>query len=221
MSRGPVPVDPDVEYFQSIEEFFVSRRGDPLFLSNADWLLIRGWRQAGLPLRVVRRGISDAMDSHDHSWSRGRKIGSLRYCAAEVDAAAERWREALRGGPDAPPLEDALQKLVDALRGAVLPPRARRVADAVAGGLAERLASDPDPQLTEVWLRDAEERLLAALEADLTDEQRTAIDGEIERDLAPYQGRLPALVLAQVRAESRTRRHLEGHGLPRLSLWAL
>jgi hypothetical protein len=40
--------DPDAEYFQSIEEHFVSRRGDPLFLSNADWLLIRDWRQAGL-----------------------------------------------------------------------------------------------------------------------------------------------------------------------------
>ena len=84
------PADTALEeaaYYQSIEEFFVSRRGDPLFLSNADWLLIRKWRRAGLPLRIVMRGITDALDGHAHSWGRKRKVGSLAYCAAEVDAS--------------------------------------------------------------------------------------------------------------------------------------
>ena len=76
--------DPEAEYFQTVEEFFVSRRGDPLFLSNADWLLVRRWRRAGLPLRVVLRGIADALDGHAHSFSRETKVGSLQYCAAEV-----------------------------------------------------------------------------------------------------------------------------------------
>ena len=40
---------PEATYYQSIEEFFVSHRGDPLFLSNADWHLIRKWRQDRLP----------------------------------------------------------------------------------------------------------------------------------------------------------------------------
>src|SRR4029079_16099606 len=78
-----------------IQEVFVSRRGDPLFLSNADWLLIRKWRRAGLPLRIVMRGIADALDGHAHSWGRKRKVGSLAYCAAEADAARERWQRAL------------------------------------------------------------------------------------------------------------------------------
>lgn len=85
---APAP-DPEAAYYQDVEEFFVSRRGDPLFLSNPDWLLVRKWRIAGLPLRVVLRGIADALDSHAHSWSRERKVGSLAYCAAEVDAAAQ------------------------------------------------------------------------------------------------------------------------------------
>ena len=38
---------PRPAYYQTIEEFFVSRRGDPLFLSNADWLLIRKLAQGG------------------------------------------------------------------------------------------------------------------------------------------------------------------------------
>src|SRR5947208_1097908 len=87
--------DPEAAYFQGVEEFFVSRRGDPLFLSNADWLLIRKWRKAGIPLRIVLRGITDALDSHAHSWGRNRKVGSLAYCAAEVDAARERWQRAV------------------------------------------------------------------------------------------------------------------------------
>ena len=94
--------DPEAEYFQTVEEFFVSRRGDPLFLSNADWLLIRKWRRAGVPLRVVLRGIVDALDGHAHSFSRDRKVRSLAYCAAEVDVAAERWRRALALGREDP-----------------------------------------------------------------------------------------------------------------------
>ena len=37
----------------------MSRRGDPLMLSNADWTLIHKWRLAGMPLRIVLRGIAD------------------------------------------------------------------------------------------------------------------------------------------------------------------
>ena len=48
-------VEREAAYYREVEEFFVSRRGDPLFLSNADWLLIRRWRRSGLPLRVVLR----------------------------------------------------------------------------------------------------------------------------------------------------------------------
>src|SRR5207247_3106029 len=89
--RSAVTVsDPEAAYYQTVEEVFVSRRGDPLFLSNADWLLIRKWRGAGIPLRIVLRGIADALDSHAHSWGRDRKVGSLAYCAAAVDAASGR-----------------------------------------------------------------------------------------------------------------------------------
>ena len=101
--------DPEAAYYQAVEEYFVSRRGDPLFLSNADWTLVRKWKTAGLPLRVVLRGIRDALDAHAHGWSRDRKVGSLSYCAREVDAARERWERALAigheegGGERTPP----------------------------------------------------------------------------------------------------------------------
>src|SRR5215510_6004289 len=70
-------------------------------LSNADWTLVHKWRTAGVPLRIVLRGIADALDSHAHSWGRARKVGSLAYCAGEVDAARERWERALSVGEEA------------------------------------------------------------------------------------------------------------------------
>jgi len=148
--------DPDAEYFQSIEEHFVSRRGDPLFLSNADWLLIRRWRESGLPLRVVQRGITDAMDSHEHSWSQHKKVGSLRYCSNEVDASATRWRRALQGGHDEPALSGLLLGLEQSLRHATgLGARGRAAADEIASELEARAEEGSDPESLEPWLRPA------------------------------------------------------------------
>jgi hypothetical protein len=258
-----------------VEEFFVSRRGDPLMLSNADWHLIRKWRTAGLPLRVVLRGITDALDSHAHSWSRDRKVGSLAYCAAEVDVAADRWRRALAlGEEEGVSAESALRGFADALDGARnLGPRSAPVARHLAlelraraqdwgsGGLGgtegpaiEQRASDSlaserhggererarggefgtaPPRTDErsagfiparalvPWLVEREGALRVALEGDMGRAAVDAIAEAVDRDLAPYRDRMPARVLEQVRMESLTRRVLEAHGLPRLSLFHL
>jgi hypothetical protein len=219
---APPPRDPEADYYQSIEEHFVSRRGDPLFLSNADWVLIRCWREAGLPLRVVLRGITDAMDSHDHSWSRARKVGSLRYCGAEVEAAAVRWRRALAGGHEATQVGGVLEGLAAALAAAsTLGPAARPLALQLAGELTGGAVAFESPEALEAWLRASEARLLAAIDEDLPEAERRTLEAEVDRDLAPYRERLPERVLAQVRGESLARRRLEVHGLSRMSLWSL
>lgn len=217
-TEGP-GAEPEAAYYQGIEEHFVSRRGDPLFLSNADWTLIHGWRQAGIPLRIVLRGINDAFDSHAHSWGRHRKVRSLRYCAPEVDAAIERWRQALQGGAEGG-TAGFLERLADALRRAqALGPHARTEVDELRATLEGEGGRARDPERLEAWLRAAEERLLAAVTAETPPDALDEITREIEADLAPYRDRMPAKVLNQVRAESRTRRLLERHGLPRLSLF--
>ena len=205
-----------------MEEFFVSRRGDPLMLSNADWHLIRKWRTAGLPLRVVLRGITDALDSHAHSWSRDRKVGSLAYCAAEVDVAADRWRRALALGEEkGVSAESALRGFADALDGARnLGPRSAPVARDLALELRARAAEGSLRDL-ESWLVEREGALRVALEGDMGRAAVDAIAEAVDRDLAPYRDRMPARVLEQVRMESLTRRVLEVHGLPRLSLFHL
>ena len=213
--------DPEADYYQTVEEFFVSRRGDPLFLSNAEWNLVRKWRLAGLPLRVVLRGVRDALDGHAHGWSRERRVRSLAYCAAEVEAAGERWRRALALGAE-PGLDASA-----ALRGFARDLRRARGLGARAGelacGLAGELEGRADGSLDELtpWLAEREERLVEALAQDLGAERAAALEAEIDAGLARWRERMPARVVDTLRRESRARRLLEAHGLPRLSLFHL
>jgi hypothetical protein len=210
--------DPEAAYFQTVEEFFVSRRGDPLFLSNADWLLVRKWRRAGVPLRVVLRGIADALDGHAHSFSRERKVRSLQYCAAEVEVAADRWRRALALGREVVgAFGETARSLARALELAKLGTVASRVAHEVARELRAR-SEDPPSEVSE-WLVNAERKLLRALARDAGEAQNERLEAEVDNVLQPYRGRMPEPVLHQIRQESLARRRLEAHGLPRLSLF--
>ena len=40
---------PEVAYFREIERAFVERRGDPLFISNADWVFLAKLWKKGVP----------------------------------------------------------------------------------------------------------------------------------------------------------------------------
>jgi hypothetical protein len=216
--------DPEAGYYQAVEEFFVSRRGDPLFLSNADWLLIRKWRRAGIPLRVVLRGIGDALESHAVSWGRQRKVGSLAYCASEVEAARARWERALALGgetPDGASADAFLRGYAAGLETATLGAHAGALAPALAQRLRQRAGTLDGTAALERWLVQEETALLAALRADLPAAEWGQLEAEVDLALAPYGSRMPAKVLAQVRAESLSRRLLEVHGLARLSLFHL
>lgn len=205
-------------YYQAIEQAFVERRGDPLMLSNADWTLIRHWRLAGVPLRVVLRGIADAFDARAHSWARDRKVGSLRYCESEVDQAFERWQRALAGGLDDSALLRAEQRLRQALADAG-PRLSGRLGGLVSELLAAWGATPRHGATLETWLREREDELLGELRRAAGAEALEGLRAEVEHDLVPYRERLPERILAQVRDESLRRRLLEGTGLPRLSLF--
>lgn len=214
--------DPEAAYYQAVEEYFVSRRGDPLFLSNADWNLVRRWRLAGLPLRVVLRGIRDALDAHAHGWSRDRKVGSLSYCAGEVDAARERWERALAlGREEGLDVAGALRGFAtDLERARDLGPRARPVALDVTREMRARADAGRLEEIA-AWLAEREALLLAAIGADEGPEGRAALEAEVDGELEKWRARMPPRVLHQLRGEKIARRRLEAHGLPRLCLFHL
>src|SRR6201996_9400817 len=89
-------------YFTEIEERFQQRRGSLLMLSTLDWALIETWREAGIPLEAVLRGIDSAFDKHDAQSLRAgsrrqRKVNGLAWCAQAVMEATELAREAAVG----------------------------------------------------------------------------------------------------------------------------
>jgi hypothetical protein len=84
-------------YFTEIEEHYHRRRGATLLLSTLDWALIETWKDAGVPLQAVLRGIDDAFDKYEQRPTRSQKINSLAYCAQAVLSATEEMKEAAVG----------------------------------------------------------------------------------------------------------------------------
>jgi hypothetical protein len=86
-----------LNYFTEIEERFCRRRGTVVLCSTLDWALMETWKDAGIPLVAVLRGIDATFDRFDARPSKTRKINSLAWCAQEVLAAAEQMQDAAVG----------------------------------------------------------------------------------------------------------------------------
>ena len=80
-------------YFTEIEDAFVRRRGKHLFLSPMDWALMETWKQQGIPLHIVLRGVEKSFDSYE-ARPRKRTVKTLLYCQEEVEAQYAEWVEA-------------------------------------------------------------------------------------------------------------------------------
>jgi len=86
-------------YFTEIEDTFVRRRAKHLLLSSIDWALIESWKEMGIPLHVVLRGVEKAFDSWEAK-PRKRSVKTLLYCQEEVEAQYAEWLESRVGaGP--------------------------------------------------------------------------------------------------------------------------
>ena len=87
-------------YFTEIEDTFVRRRGKHLFLRTMSWASMETWKQQGIPLHIVLRGIEKSFDSFE-SRPRKRTVKSLLYCQEEVEAQYAEWNDARVGASSA------------------------------------------------------------------------------------------------------------------------
>ncbi len=217
-------------YFTEIEEHFQRRRGGALLLSTLDWALIETWKDAGLPLEAVLRGIDATFDRYDAKPSKTKKINSLAYCSQEVLAAAEDMKEAAVGtdraerpsGFDAAEISAYLDKNAAQVEAA---PGLAAVGKETAGALRELAqalsASQSKPRLEDLERRLTvmEEKLFAVLLAGTPDEELVAIRAEADREIAPYRRTMIAAQLEQLHKQFVHKRLLEKHKVPRLSLF--
>ncbi len=220
MSKA-LPLEPEIAYFREIERAFVERRGDPLFISNADWVFLAKLWKRGIPKRVVLRGMTDAFDAHAHSFARKQKIRALKFCEAEITAAVDRYRRALQAeGPSRRGLSGAIAKLEETI-GAIEAPFEMTTAIAAARrGLLE-IASALDKDKT----YEADEPL-ARVEDGLIDAASTVLGPDTLKDIEKtsrdateaYKSRMPANVYETLIGESVRRKILQRFALPRFLL---
>ena len=226
-------------YFTEIEEHFQRRRGSGLLLSTLDWALIETWKDAGIPLEAVLRGIDAAWDRYEKR-PRTKKVNSLAYCSQEVLSAAEEMKEAVVGiqrdenpgnrlGFDARDIAAFMRRNADQLEGASLPSTAGVSAQPIAKEsartlreLAADLESTNAPRRLEELERRMtvlEEKLIAILLSTTPDDEIVAVRAQADRELAPYRRKMPSAQIDQLQKQYLSKRLLSKYKLPRLSLF--
>jgi hypothetical protein len=215
-------------YFTEIETRFQQRRGSILMLSTLDWALIETWREAGLPLEIVLRGIDEAFDKHDaqklRAKGRTRKINGLAWTAQAVMQAAEAAVEAATGARvDKPERETGfetervrayLEQNAKAIETTGLEPATVLRLRQLAQSLAELPLEDLDRTLTVL-----EEKMFASVFAAAPEDELVALREQASRELAPYRGKMQAVQIKQIQQQFLQKRLLEARNLPRLSLF--
>ncbi|MGD1072905.1 MAG: hypothetical protein ABSB15_22510 [Bryobacteraceae bacterium] len=216
-------------YFTEIEEHFQRARGTSLFLlSPLDWALVESWKNSGVPLEAVLRGIDSAFEKWRAKRSRAQLVNSLAWCAQAVMAEAQRMADGgqpkpARQEPEPFPADD-LKRFVEGNAAAI---RAAGVSDfmQIAESL-DQIAGDlpalsEDLESLEQRLTVLEQKLIALARSRQTDEQALAVRRDLDSHLRPYKGRMSAPQIAMLENQFLESAALESAALPRLSLFYL
>lgn len=223
-------------YFTEVEEHYCRRRGTHLQVSTLDWALIETWKDAGIPLEAVLRGIDATFDNYDRRPKKTKKINSLAFCSQEVLTAAEEMKEAAVGANRAETAPSAglepgevarfFRQNAEKLQRARATPAVMLVAEECAATLTD-LAKALDIALPlrleelEQRLTVLEEKLLAALTVAATEDELFALRAEADREIAPYRSKMPGAQIQQLQKQFIHKRLLEQAKIPRLSLFYL
>jgi len=231
-------------YFTEIEDAFVRRRGKHLFLSPMDWALMETWKQQGIPLHVVLRGVEKSFDSFE-ARPRKRTVKSLLYCQEEVEAQYAEWVEARVGSSpqskagetesDKTPfsfatISEHLERSRDTL-SALAEARKQKGEDDFCEALTRSAAlladiegdfvNDPrfDTRKLEDSLTGLERMLSDAMFAVVRPDALEKLKNEVKDQLKPYRSQMEAAVYNQTFNNLLLKRLREQFGVPRLSLF--
>jgi hypothetical protein len=225
-------------YFTEIEDAFVRRRGKHLFLSPMDWALMETWKQQGIPLHIVLRGVEKSFDSFE-ARPRTRSVKSLLYCQEEVEAQYAEWVEAHVGSSDhAEPDSEktpfsfaAVSQHLQRNRAAIGELAHSRDEDDLSEALARAAAllveiENDFASGTTLDTRKLEDSL-SGLERMLNDAMLSVVDKdglselkkEVKAQLKPYAAQMEAAAYKQTFDNLLLKRLREQFAVPRLSLF--
>ncbi len=217
-------------YFTEIEEHFQRARGTSLFLlSPLDWALIETWKNSGVPLEAVLRGIDLAFEKWRGKRSRARMVNSIAYCTQAVMTEAQRMADggqarAQKPEGGAPFPADDLRRYIEANAAAVRAagaPEFLPVADSLDRIAAELPALSGDLEALEQHLTVLEQKLIAIARSRQTEDQALSARRDLESYLRPWRAKMTAPQIAMLETQFLDRATLETAALPRLSLFHL
>lgn len=240
-------VDNYFNYFTEIEDHFCRRRGTLLTVSTLDWALMETWKEAGIPLEAVLRGIDLTFDHYESrpSQVKIKKINGLAWCAQEILSAAEEIKEAGTGSRREPShgvpglghreIADFLFQnagRLSELEKHAQPGPLQSALEESSGSLTvlaeseqSKVSQQPGvpPQLDhlERTLTILEEKLLAALRVTASEAELVGLRAEADREIAPYRSKMPGFQMEQLRQQFVHKRLFERAKIPRLSLFYL
>ena len=220
-------------YFTEIEDHFrQARRSGMFMLSPLDWALIESWKDGGIPLEAVLRGIDRAFEKYHTRRRRHGTVNSVAYCTQEVLGAAQDLAAAgsvpaqgVRQGLDADQLAKFFDERLEELRGlAAKAPQGQDVFAATVSALAEmasqaRAGELNDLEAAEQRLTALEDRVVAVAMAGLSEDQLLAMRRELDDQLRPYRRKMSAEQIGMMEQRFMRRRSLEQLGLSRISLF--
>ena len=220
-------------YFTEIEEHFQRVRGTSLFLlSPLDWALIETWKNSGIPLEAVLRGIDAAFEKWRAKRTRAQMVNSIAYCAQAVMLENQRLADAggerkARSAPAPFPFEDVVRFIAENAQTI----RHTGVSDFVSiADSLDRIFTDLesgvdkdslDLEIIEQRLSVLEQKLVALARVRQTEDKAFKIKAELESYLRPWRSKMTAPQLAMLELQFVERATLEAEGLPRLSLFYL
>ena len=220
-------------YFTEIEDHFrQARRSGMFMLSPLDWALIESWKDGGVPLEAVLRGIDRAFAKYHARRRRHGTVNSVAYCTQEVLSAARDLAaagtvpaQAVRSGLDADQLAEFFDERLEELRGlAAKPAPGQEVFAGAMSALSEMAAQAragglDDLEAAEQRLTVLEDRVVAAAMTAVSEEQLLAMRRDLDDQLKPYRRKMSAEQIGMMEQRFMRRRSLEQLGLSRLSLF--
>ena len=215
-------------YFTEIEEHFQRARGTSLFLlSPLDWALLQTWKNSGIPLEAVLRGIDVAFEKWRTKKKRTQTVNSIAYCTQAVMVEAQRNADNTPATParetESPFAPEALQAYLETNEALVRAagPQFAPVADSLARLIADLAAVATDLESLEQHLGVIEQQSIAIIRASLPEEQALRMRTELDTQLRQWRSKMTAPQLMMLEAQFLERATLESAALPRLSLFYL
>ncbi len=222
-------------YFTEGEAYFVRKRGKNLLISPLDWCLVELWRDSGIPLHIVLRGIERSFESA------ARKPKStpntLFYCHQAILEAHEEYQKALVGASenreaeDAAPLseqaeqreavrdylEDVESRLEQQSREAFKRARQRIAALKEEMRVSQAISyQEIDRDLAEIG-----SMLVTALKQEAGPEKTREMAAEVKKELKIYRKRLSKEMYQRLEGNYLERKLLALHDLPEFNLLAI